>query len=65
MPMAERKIEAVRASVLFPLTDICPECGTGHIETPCQGGTRCTCCCRKCSARFHHKLARPLPEDAE
>lgn len=44
-----------KPSALYPLTDLCPKCGTGHLANPCQGVARCLCRCRKCDARMHHK----------
>lgn len=29
---------------LYPLTVVCPKCGTGHLDTPGEGD------CRKCGA---------------
>lgn len=40
---------------MFDLTkNGCIACGTGHISTPCQGGKRCQCRCRKCNAKMNH-----------
>lgn len=40
---------------LYPLTDLCVVCGTGHIPTPCR--TPCECRCRRCNARMNHTHA--------
>lgn len=41
-------------SKLFDLSSKCRKCGTGHLNTPCAGGARCMCRCRKCDARMPH-----------
>lgn len=50
---------------LYDLSDICVKCGTGHLPTPCQGGKRCTCCCRKCGEPMRHASAPLLGSEGD
>lgn len=45
-------------SKLFDLSkNVCPKCGTGHLDTPCGG--ICMCRCRRCDARIPHSAPSP------
>jgi hypothetical protein len=48
-PMAED-------SKLYPLTDICGHCGTGHLASPCR--YPCICRCRKCNMPLRHNIGQ-------
>lgn len=49
-------------SLLLDLKIKCSMCGTGHLETPCNG--RCICRCRKCNARLYCFASLPPQETA-
>lgn len=51
----EANEKEIAESKLFDLSrNVCFECGAGHLDTPCQGGKKCTCRCRNCDAKMKH-----------